>query len=80
MVAFVVTFCASSAPVPPVVPAFFPTEKTTNGAFVVRLDGVQPRPALVTVVVTTVSKLTAGSVSAKQPMVAVFTPSVLVRG
>lgn len=80
VVAVVTTFGASSTPVPPVVAAFLPNEKITNGALVVRFDGVQPAGTLLIVVVTTVSKLTAALGSDKQPIVASLMPLVRVSG
>ena len=71
-------FWASSAPVPPLV-AFFPTEKTTNGAFEVRVVGEQPALIFVTVVDTTRSNGLLVK-SPKQFIVAALIPSVVVSG
>ena len=78
MVAAPFMFWASSAPVPPL-DAFFPTEKTTNGAFEVRVVGEQPALIFVTVVDTTLSNGLLVK-SPKQFIVVALIPSVLVSG
>ena len=82
VVALLFLFCASSGSVPPVA-AFLPKENSTNGAFVVRLTGVQPAATLVTVVVVTINMFNdndAGrDVSPRQLIVADLIPSVFVK-